>query len=55
MSSCEGCRYYKRLGSSGGKTIKACHYCYDTGRVRGCAPERCDKREAEDDRRQKQA
>jgi hypothetical protein len=33
---CLSCLYCRRLGY--GSSLLACHYTYDTGRVRGCDP-----------------
>lgn len=38
----QGCIYYRVFGGMGG--VKACHYCFDTGKLRGSvAGEECDK------------
>lgn len=38
----QGCIYYRLFGGTGG--IRACHYCFDTGELRGSVPgEDCDK------------
>lgn len=46
---CTGCKYYRNLGciNSVGdvKSSKACHYCIDTGQVRGIPPSECYKHE----------
>lgn len=36
---CKGCGHYRLIYA---KTY-GCHYCYDTGRDRGCDVEHCDK------------
>ena len=39
---CDGCRYYRNLdGLDGGGDYFACHYCIDTGRLRGVLPKDC--------------
>lgn len=40
--NCKGCKYYRRFDV--GRGGKACYYCLDTGEVRGCSPENCDKK-----------
>lgn len=43
---CKGCRYWRSLSTTSESTMKACHYCYDTGHRRGCpAGSGCTKRE----------
>lgn len=37
--SCEGCRYYRYIATSG--TYLGCHYMLDTGKSRGCDPAHC--------------
>lgn len=36
---CKGCGHYRPMYSN----TKGCHYCYDTGLIRGCEVEDCDK------------
>ena len=40
---CQGCKYYKPLFY--GSEAYACHYAIDTGQLRGCKSEHCDKRD----------
>lgn len=43
---CKGCRYWRSLSTTSESTMKACHYCYDTGHRRGCpAGSGCTRRE----------
>lgn len=46
--TCKGCRYYRKFyGRQGGwglGGLYACHYCVDTGNLRGCTVEACDKK-----------
>lgn len=39
--TCKGCIFNRNI-SGGGKT--ACHYCFDTGKLRNCTPDKCDKK-----------
>lgn len=41
--NCKGCKYWRELSNRNG--IVACHYAIDTGKLRDCDPENCDKRE----------
>lgn len=42
MSKCKSCYYWRVM--KWGKNFKACHYCYETGKMRGCPPDKkCDK------------
>ena len=44
---CKGCKYWRAL--AGGQHMVgfyACHYLIDTGKMRGCDPENCDKKES---------
>lgn len=41
-ASCKGCLYRRPIGSNQNYTI--CHYLLDTGKVRGCPVEHCDKK-----------
>ena len=45
---CDGCIYWRSLVND----LKACHYCIDTGKLRGCEPdESCIRRENETKRK----
>lgn len=41
--NCKGCIYLKKLSRLDG-SIYACHYCIDTGKLRDCPPELCNKK-----------
>lgn len=41
---CEGCLYSRPLFCRRESTGFMCHYLYDTGQLRGCDPEKCDKK-----------
>ena len=41
-SSCKGCLYRRPIGSNHRYTI--CHYMIDTGEMRGCPADTCDKK-----------
>ncbi len=45
IGHCKGCKYWRTLGMRGAnltdKLQFACHYLYDTGRMRGCPPSQC--------------
>lgn len=36
---CKGCIHHRKLQHC--STTLACHYCIDTGMLRGCDPEEC--------------
>ena len=38
---CSGCAYNRYFSGSGSTYLTACHYLLDTGKMRGCSPERC--------------
>ena len=42
---CKGCKYWRRLYESGSNHY-SCHYCIDTGKLRGGTVEDCTVREA---------
>lgn len=42
--SCEGCIYHRALATHGHGFVKYCNYLLDTGKPRGCPPEKCDKK-----------
>ena len=42
--SCKGCIYNRPLTFEGSGQQRYCLYCYDTGKPRGCPPEKCDKK-----------
>jgi hypothetical protein len=42
--SCEGCIYHRALATHGQGFVKYCNYLLDTGKPRGCPPEKCDKK-----------
>ena len=42
--SCEGCIYHRALATHGYGFVKYCNYLLDTGKPRGCPPEKCDKK-----------
>lgn len=45
---CDGCIYWRSLVND----LKECHYCIDTGKLRGCEPdESCIRRENETKRK----
>ena len=37
---CKGCIHHRKLQHCNNTTL-ACHYCIDTGMLRGCDPEEC--------------
>lgn len=41
---CKSCRYRRAISTKG--TAPACNYLLDTGKLRGCSPQNCDKWEA---------
>jgi hypothetical protein len=41
MRLCDECKYWRQTNRS--LSIRACHYSLDTGELRGCPPEMCDK------------
>ena len=49
--SCEGCIYNRPMGYDGEGQKKYCLYCYDTGKPRGCPPEKCDKKTTDKQKR----
>ncbi len=38
--SCKGCIHWRKFVPNSPATL-ACHYCVDTGKLRGCEPENC--------------
>ena len=40
IKSCKGCIYYRYLALNS----FACHYCIDTGELKGCRADNCDKK-----------
>ena len=44
--ACKGCAHWRPLYPSGEKPQYACHYCIDTGKLRGGTVEDCTVREA---------
>lgn len=42
-TSCRGCLHWRRMGLNSRERV--CHYLEDTGRLRGCPTDRCDKKE----------
>lgn len=37
-ATCGGCLYYRQMRNSKSvEAVYACHYCYDTGKPRGCS------------------
>ena len=40
--NCENCIYYRQLGDE--RSLYACMYCHDTGKMRRCEPEICTKK-----------
>lgn len=43
-ASCNGCKYHKAFPYTGTYGLKCCHYSWDTGKLRGCPAENCDKK-----------
>lgn len=43
--TCRGCKYWRPL-ASGNDGYRACHYMFDTKHMRGCDPDKCDKKES---------
>ena len=41
LAKCKTCGYRRHIAC--GETSLACHYSLDTGKIRGCSPEQCDK------------
>lgn len=41
-ASCRGCIYYRPFAGNPG-SLKYCNYLLDTGEVRGCPADKCDK------------
>lgn len=40
---CKGCIYWRALSNGvTGSGYFVCHYCHDTGKMRGSAPENCE-------------
>lgn len=44
-NNCKGCIYHKKIDCLSGKKVMACYYCIDTGNLRNCKPENCDKKD----------
>lgn len=42
-SRCAGCHYNRHFEGGGSKSITACHYLLDTGKMRGCTVEACNR------------
>lgn len=47
------CKYNRFLNNVVYKGVVACHYCYDTFKIRGCSIEECDKYEPLDNKQKK--
>ena len=45
ITRCTGCVYHRSLGSNSGLNYYACHYCIDTGTLRGYSAEACYRNE----------
>ncbi len=43
--NCKGCIYHRKIDCLSGKAIFACYYCIDTGKLRECKPEACNKKD----------
>ena len=43
-SHCTGCHYNRHWSGFGVNRINACYYLLDTGKMRGCSPEACNRR-----------
>jgi len=42
--NCKGCIYYRKIGVLNGY-IYGCHYCVDTGNLRECPSNNCNKKD----------
>lgn len=42
-TSCKGCIYRRVM--TVGNAMKICWYALDTGQIRGCPPDQCDKKQ----------
>ena len=43
-SGCIGCTYWRHFGWYGVNYTNACHFLLDTGKMRGCSPQECNKK-----------
>lgn len=43
-SHCTGCHYNRYYDGKGSTFMTACHYLLDTGKMRGCSVEACNRR-----------
>ena len=48
-NSCKGCVHWKTISHCW--DLKACHYYLDTGELRGCPADKCDKKDTDETHR----
>lgn len=45
---CSGCAHWRHFCGRGSSELFACHFIFDTGKMRGCAVEECNKHTAKE-------